>query len=345
MKPRIRRGLTGLAAVLAAVLGAFVYFQVATRLEERALAAQQPIAAAEEVAARHVDRDLLMRDVTALAAPEFEGRRTGTPGGQKARRWIAGQFATIGLTPAGDQGYLQPFTFTRRSIRGFFLPGRPFRTEYHDAANVVGRIDGAAPGLPPIVISAHYDHLGRLDGAVYHGADDNASGVAALLAAARYFKSHTPRHPMTFAAFDAEELGLQGAEAYVMARDDARRAALNVNLDMVSRNDRNEIFAAGTYHHAAFKPLLDDVQHRSTVRILFGHDRPMYLAGSVENWTYASDHGAFHAEGVPFVYFGVADHEDYHQPTDTADKIDPRFFGAAADMIVEAIRTFDERLP
>ena len=71
----------------------------------------------------------------------------------------------------------------------------------------------------------------------------------------------------------------------------------------------------------------------------------MYRAGGVENWTYASDHGAFHAEGVPFVYFGVADHEDYHQPTDTANKIDPRFFGAAADMIVEAIRTFDARPP
>ena len=341
MKRWTRRGLAGLAAVLAI----YVYFQAATRLEERALAAQQPAAVSEDAAARHVDRDRLMRDVSALAAPEFEGRRTGTPGGQKARRWIVEQFTTIGLTPAGDHGFLQPFAFTRQSIRGLFLPGRPFRTQYSDAANVIGRIDGSAPGLPPIVISAHYDHLGRLDGAVYHGADDNASGVAAMLAAARHFTVHTPRHPMTFAAFDAEELGLHGAEAYVTTRDDARRAAVNFNLDMVSRSDRNEIFAAGTYHHDAFKPLLDDVQRRSSVRILFGHDRPMYRAGGVENWTYASDHGAFHAEGVPFVYFGVADHEDYHQPTDTANKIDPRFFGAAADMIVEAIRTFDARPP
>ena len=102
---------------------------------------------------------------------------------------------------------------------------------------------------------------------------------------------------------------------------------MNVNLDMVSRNDRNEIFAAGTYHYPQFTPMLEDVRSRARVQVLFGHDRPLYRGGGVDDWTRLSDHYVFHSAGVPFVYFGVEDHADYHTPTDTADKIDRRFFG------------------
>ena len=106
---------------------------------------------------------------------------------------------------------------------------------------------------------------------------------------------------------------------------------------MVSRNDANEIFAAGTYHTPWLKPIVEDVQRRSAVKILFGHDRPIVKAGGVEDWTSQSDHGVFHDAGIPFLYFGVADHADYHQPTDTADKVNPQFFGDVADTIVEAV--------
>ena len=71
---------------------------------------------------------------------------------------------------------------------------------------------------------------------------------------------------------------------------------------------------------------------------------PIHKAGSVEDWTGRSDQGAFAERGVPFVYFGVEDHADYHRPGDTADKIDPRFFGDVADMIVEAVKTFDAKI-
>jgi Zn-dependent M28 family amino/carboxypeptidase len=121
--------------------------------------------------------------------------------------------------------------------------------------------------------------------------------------------------------------------------------ALNVNLDMVSRSERNEIYAAGTYHAPWQTPILLDVQRRASVRILFGHDRPGSAGRGLEDWTRSSDHWAFHEAGIPFVYFGVEDHPDYHKPTDTADRIDPRFFGDTADMIVEAMRTFDRSLP
>jgi Zn-dependent M28 family amino/carboxypeptidase len=285
-----------------------------------------------------------MADVMLLASAPMDGRRTGTPGGRKARGWIASEFRAIGLEPAGETGYLQPFTFTHFSIKRLVLPG-PAKTQYNDAANIVGRIDGSQAGARPIVISAHFDHLGRDGAAIFYGADDNASGVAVLLAVARHLRMDPLRHPTIVVAFDAEELGLEGSEAFVNARPEARTAVVNVNFDMVSRNDRNEIFAAGTHHYPQFKPMLEEVRSRARVQVLFGHDRPIYRAAGVDDWTWMSDHYAFHSAGVPFVYFGVEDHADYHAPTDTADKIDRQFFGDVADMIVDAVRTFDARLP
>ncbi len=114
---------------------------------------------------------------------------------------------------------------------------------------------------------------------------------------------------------------------------------------MVSRNERHEIFAVGTSQEAWLKPILQDVQRRSAVTIRLGHDRPVRGRDSGEDWTELSDQGAFRDAHVPFLYFGVEDHADYHQPTDTADKIDPRFFGDVADMIIDTLVTLDARLP
>ena len=338
MTRRAKRRAIGLTVVAAAV----VYYQTATWLERRAIDAQRP-AIAGGTGQHYVDRDRLMADVTLLASSEMGGRRTGSPGGLKARAWIASQFRDIGLTPAGTTEYLQPFTFTHLSIKRLVLPG-PAKTQYTDAANILGRIDGSVAGLQPIVISAHYDHLGTTEAGIYYGADDNASGVAAMLAVARHLRMSPLRHPAIVAAFDAEELGLEGAKTFMAARPDARTAVMNVNLDMVSRNDSNEIFATGTYHYPQFRPMLEDVRTRARVQLLFGHDRPIHRSGGVDDWTMLSDHYVFHGAGVPFVYFGVEDHADYHTPTDTADKIDRRFYGDVVDMIIDAVRTFDAGL-
>ena len=330
---------------LGLAISAALYAGVATLLEREALAGQSPAVQAARTA-RRVDVHRLMADVTTLASPRFEGRRTGTPGGRAARQFIRDAFAAIGLDTVEPHGYDQPFSFTHTSIRGLVLPGRAWKTNYPDADNVVGGVRGTAPSAGSLVISAHYDHLGIQNGRVYPGADDNASGVAAMLEIARYVKRHPLRHQALFAAFDAEELGLQGARAFLRMPPVAVSAiALDINLDMVSRNDHDEIFAVGTYQHPSFRPILEDVQRRSAVRILFGHDRPIRKAGLVDDWTLESDQGAFNEAGVPFVYFGVDDHPDYHQVTDTADRIHPAFFGNVADMILEAVLTFDRDLP
>ncbi len=269
-----------------------------------------------------------MSDVRALADPRLEGRRAATPGGLRARRFLESRFDAIGLLPAGSAGYLQAFPLGRGSRTG---------------ANIVGSVEGTAEGARAIVVSAHYDHLGVVNGRVFAGADDNASGVAVLLAVAQHFRRARPRHLLIFAAFDAEEQGLHGARAFVDSPPvPLERIALNVNLDMVSRSTRRELFVSGTSHAPWLAPMLDPVRARAAIAVRYGHDRP---GPGDQDWTYQSDHAAFHRAGVPFVYFAVEDHADYHEPTDTVDRIDPGFFGDAADAILDAVIALDREMP
>jgi Zn-dependent M28 family amino/carboxypeptidase len=327
-------------AALFAVLG--VYFVVASKMELARSAA--PLPAAASAPASVVDGAALLADVRTLASPDFAGRRTGTEGSRKAQAFLQARFQELGLKPFGA-AYAQPFGFTHTSIKGLVMPGRPFKTAYPAAVNYIGYLPGSAQPERFIVVSAHYDHLGTKDGATYPGADDNASGVAAMLAIAAWFKAHPPRHTIVFAAFDGEELGLQGARAFLAALPFPKaQLALNLNLDMVSHNDANEIFAAGTSYMPALKPLLAQAAARHTVKIKLGHDRSQLVAGSVEDWTGSSDHGPFHEAGVPFLYFGVEDHADYHAPSDTFERINKAFFVSVADLLVDVAATLDANL-
>jgi Zn-dependent M28 family amino/carboxypeptidase len=273
----------------------------------------------------NADRRQLLRDVQALSAPGFEGRAPATRGGIRARQYIVDQLRMIGVRPAGLQAYLQ------------YIPG--------GAANVIGRLDGTDPLLPAIVVSAHYDHEGIKDGVLYPGADDNASGVAGLLAVARHFRqAPVLRHTLVLAAFDAEEDGLRGSRAFVAELAPRDRVAVNINLDMISRSDRGEIYAAGLTHYPMLRPMLTEVQMRARVKLLFGHDTRAAGQSRRDDWTMLSDHGSFHAARIPFVYFGVEDHPDYHRPSDTADKIDADFFGNVVDMVLDTVITLDAGL-
>ena len=286
------------------------------------------VCAQAQPAKPRLDGDRLMSTVTALADPKFEGRAAGSPGGIAARGLIAERFRSAGLQPLAG-AYIRSFTFTRKSATA--APG--------EGANVIGLCPGKDPKLPVFVVSAHYDHLGIRDGVLYPGADDNASGVAVLLELAAYCAKNPFRRSMVFAAFDAEEGGLNGARAFVASPPIAKdRIALNVNMDMVSRNDKREIYIAGTSHTPDLKPPLEKLAAAARVKVLFGHDRP---GSGSDDWTNQSDHGPFHAAKIPFVYFGVEDHADYHKPTDTADKINRSFFVDVAETILDSLLALD----
>jgi Zn-dependent M28 family amino/carboxypeptidase len=192
------------------------------------------------------------------------------------------------------------------------------------------------------VISAHYDHLGIRNGEVFNGADDNASGSAALLALARYFRVNRPRHSILFAAFDGEESGLQGARSFVSSPPvGADSIIMNVNMDMIGRNERDELYVTGTLPYPYLRPYVEQVQPRSKVRLLIGHDTVPTGGSRSDNWTSASDHGAFHAARIPFLYFGVEDHPDYHRATDEFERLMPGFYVRAVETILVVVLLLD----
>lgn len=275
-----------------------------------------------------VDGERLLRHVETLASDAFAGRATGTKGGAKAQAYVQRAFADLGLEPFG--AYAHPFKYETRGGRMI------------EGGNVLGFVRGTERPDSFMVVSAHFDHLGVRGGEVYNGADDNASGVAVLLEAAAFFKAHPPAHSILFAAFDAEEAGLRGARAFLEDPPvDPAALVLDVNLDMVSRSEKGELFAAGTYQAPYLKPYLAEAARRSAVSLRFGHDRPEL---GHDDWTSASDHGAFFEAGIPFVYFGVEDHPDYHRPSDDFARISPEFFVAAAETILDALVTLDAHL-
>ncbi len=293
-----------------------------------AVAAGQTAAPAAPSAAPAATEDgtALMASIAALTAPGMDGRATGTAGGRKAQAWIEEQLTALGVRPATAAGFAMPFQFTNKA--GVAVSG----------TNLVARCEGRRPGLPAIVVSAHYDHLGVRSGQTYHGADDNASGVALLLHVAARCAATPYEHPLLLAFFDAEEMGLQGAHAFVRTPPVAAdQLALDVNFDMVSRSAGREIFVAGPGRWPRLKPVLDAAMAGAPITVRFGHD----TGGGQNDWTTQSDHGAFHAAGIPFVYFGVEDHADYHQPTDTADKIAPDFLGGVATVVLRALEALD----
>jgi Zn-dependent M28 family amino/carboxypeptidase len=192
------------------------------------------------------------------------------------------------------------------------------------------------------VITAHFDHLGVRDGQIFNGADDNASGVAALLAVAARLTANPPEHSMVLAALDAEESGLNGSQAFLKDPPVARDAiVMNVNLDMVARDAKNVLFASGTSHYPFLKAYLKDVA-RPPVVLRLGHDMPN-VRGEAD-WTRDSDHYPFHQAGIPFVYFGVEDEAEHHKATDDAGTVTKEFFVGAANTIMAAIRAFDANL-
>lgn len=318
-------------------MAAFRIRGLALALALAALSRLEPTSAQVATAVESpIDVESLMETVRTLSSPAFEGRRTGTPGNEKARAWISERFRSAGFAELRTI-----FTVALKS------PRNPDVLEHATGVNIGAVCPGrGAADKGAMVITAHYDHLGARDGAIHPGADDNASGVAVVLELARQCRRAPWAHDAIFVAFDAEELGLQGAKAFLSSPPIPRdRIALNVNLDMVSRSAARELYVAGTYHWPALKIVLDPVAAKAPIKLLFGHDQPRQKARGLDDWTMQSDHGAFHAAGIPFLYFGVEDHPDYHKPTDTADKIDKVFFGQAAETIRTAITALDRAVP
>lgn len=276
-----------------------------------------------------IDSSALFRDLYALADDSMQGRGFGTPGGARARAYLVRRMAQIGLDSV-PRGRLQPVTLQRGE-------------QLLEGANIIGVVHGTDTAGPVIVLTAHYDHLGIRNGQIFNGADDNASGASAVLAAAEYFRRHRPRHTIVFALFDAEEAsGLKGSRTFVADAPVSRdRIALNLNLDMVSRSPKGELYVVGPAHRPALRDLVASIACTAPVKLMLGHDKG---ASASDDWTSQSDQLAFHEKNIPFLYFGVEDHPDYHRPTDDPDKVDRAFFVGAVQSTIATAEAADRTI-
>lgn len=257
----------------------------------------------------------LLNHVKELSSDSYEGRETGTAGAAKAKNYIINEFKKLGVKPLGEN-FGQVFQF--KEIQG---------------ENILGCIKGSATPNEYIVISAHYDHEGIKNGKIYNGADDDASGISALFAFAEYFQKYPPKHSVILAAFDAEEKGLVGSFYFVENSIIPKtQLKLNINMDMISRSDKKELFVVGPQHYPKYKSMVENVETAGELSLKIGH----------KEWTHASDHAGFHQAKIPFIYFGVEDHEDYHKPTDDFENIHQTFYTNAVQTIISFFKVVDK---
>jgi Zn-dependent M28 family amino/carboxypeptidase len=264
-------------------------------------AAPDPEAAVEvPPAPGPLDAAVLLAEVERLTAPDMRGRGSFQDGGRVAAEHVAAAFAAAGLEVVRQDA------------------GR-------GAVNVIGILRGDDQA---VMVSAHYDHLGiGSDGAVYPGADDNASGTAVLLGLARYAASRRYRHTILFVAFGAEEAGLVGSGAYIAEPIwPLERTRAVINFDMVGRN----FVEVASAREAAVAIIgLEDipearpVAHRAAAEVgLTLVEMPSRLLEvfAIDNRT---DEWWFRRRGVPSIHFSTGMHDDYHRPSDTIDRLVP----------------------
>jgi len=219
-----------------------------------------------------------------------------------------------------------------------------------NSANVVGVMTGSDPQLASeyVVIGAHYDHLGlggpeslaaKPEGQIHHGADDNASGTAGLLELARVLGSERARikRSIMFIAFSGEELGLLGSGAYT--KNPAAPLATIVamlNMDMIGRLRNGSLFVGGVGTSPAWKPLLEKLNGTSTpaAGAAGNGSGSRFQLGFGEDGFGPSDHQSFYVRDVPVLFFFTGTHDDYHKPSDTADKIN----GDGLKQVAEFVR-------
>jgi Zn-dependent M28 family amino/carboxypeptidase len=279
------------------------------------------------------DSAQLLADLRILAADDMQGRQAGTPGGEKARAYVVERFKASGLEPAGGS-FVHAFTFSS---------GRGDAAVERAAANVLGVVRGTAHPDRYIVVSAHYDHIGVRNGEVFNGADDNASGTAALFAMARHFSVNRPANSLLFAALDAEESGLRGARAFVAKPPvDPASLVLNVNMDMIGRDPDDKLYVVGTHQQPFLRPYIDAIAAKAPVRLIPGHDNP--AEKGVQDWSRSSDHAAFCQAKIPCLYFGVEDFGNHHKASDDYETMTHDFYVRAVETLIAAVTVFDANL-
>lgn len=289
--------------------------------------AQSPI----ERALNTINRSSAEATINFLASDELQGCEAGFHGSRVTSEYIVSLLQWMGVSPLADS-YFQPFDAYRkeRQKKGR-LEVHPdsiakLKQEVHQKLtmrNVLGMIPGKNT-KEYVIVGAHFDHLGIdpvLDGdQIYNGADDNASGVSAVLQIARAFlaSGQQPERNVIFAFWDGEEKGLLGSKYFVQTCPFLSQIKGYLNFDMIGRNNKPQQPKQVVYFYTAAHPVFGDWL-KEDIRKYGLQLEPDYRAW--ENPIGGSDNGSFAKVGIPIIWYHTDGHPDYHQPSDHADRL------------------------
>jgi len=281
--------------------------------------------------ANSINKTDLKQILYQLSSNEFEGRKSGEKGQKLAAKYLAHYYKNIGVKSAYDSTYYQ-------NIPKEFFKG----LSNSNSENVIAFIKGSTYPNQYIIISAHYDHLGKKDGKIYFGADDDASGTSAVLEIAKAFKLATktgdrPKRSIIFLNSTGEEEGLFGSKFYT---DNPifplKNTIANLNIDMIGRVDKahknqpNYIYLIGS---DKLSVELKNLSEKANTTYTNLHLDYKFDENDSNKYYYRSDHYNFAKHNIPIIFYFSGMHKDYHQPTDTPDKINYDLLAKRAKLI------------
>lgn len=279
----------------------------------------------------------LLKDLHYLSSDKLEGRKVGTAGGELTQKYIIKQLKEANVEPFGNQ-YLAPFL-----IEGIFSDTQ--------GSNIVAIVPGTQHSERFIVLSAHFDHIGGRGSRIYNGADDNASGTSALLHYAELIEKSPLRYSVILLFTDGEEANLKGANAFIEQNSLLMDSILlNINIDMIagaSTTKKLRYVSRGLDTILTQEKLTKYSAQQQQAPVTIKKGFKQLGRNSQDNkikWEVASDHGAFYRQKIPFIYFGVGTHKNYHQTSDTYDNVNHAFFIKAVDTIYQQITFIDQNL-
>lgn len=257
-----------------------------------------------------------------FSSDEFEGRKVGEKGQKLAAEFLKSYYINEKISsPFGGDNYYQ------------IIPEAFFSQGINSSENVLAYIEGREKPNEVIIISAHLDHLGISDdGQINYGADDDGSGTVAMMEMAQAFnlakkEGHGPKRSILFLHLTAEEIGKQGSEFYTQHPVfPLKNTIANLNIDMIGRvddihkNNKDYIYLIGSDRHSKELHYLSEKVNKTYFNINI--DYRFNVEGEGHQYYSRSDHYNFALKGIPVIFYFNGEHSDYHEPTDTPDKID-----------------------
>lgn len=275
-------------------------------------------------------------DVVYLASDYLEGRQTGTKGEELAASYISRRFSDLGLMPKGGEGsWYQEFPWAQKINPHADTPENIVKGT---GKNVVAYLDKGATNT--VVIGAHYDHLGMGapgslhagDAMIHNGADDNASGIAAMLMIAQKLKDQSTNSNFLFIAFSGEEIGLYGSK-YFAENPTINLSTMNymINMDMVGKlNDEHSLVINGVGTSPVWKPAFERIDV-DEIKVI-----------TTDSGIGPSDHTSFYLQDIPAIHFFTGNHEHYHKPSDDVGIVNFDGIVSVSNYILALINELDD---